>query len=80
MENSEHTEHTEPAESIESDVVNAASPTPADVPPAPRTSAELVETWFTKHFHNMSALYDERAYAHLLGAKEDLKVVLAQSV
>lgn len=55
----------------------AAAPV-TELPPHP--SAPLVEEWFAKHFHNMPALFDERAYTHLLGAKEDLKVLLAQSL
>ena len=51
---------------------------PAVLEVAAHPSAAIVEDWFAKHFHNMSALFDERAYALLLGAKEDLKVVLAQ--
>ena len=47
-------------------------------PSAPiATTESLVDAWFSKHFHNMGALFDERSYAHLYAAKEDLKTVLA---
>lgn len=72
------------AQSIDTAPEPASEPSPAPtesaVEQAPHPSAALVDTWFTKHFHNMSALYDERAYVHLLSAKEDLKVSLATSV
>jgi hypothetical protein len=58
---------------------SATSSTPAAVA-APHPSAALIDEWFTKQFHNMSALFDERSYTHLLNAKEDLKVSLAQSL
>jgi hypothetical protein len=56
---------------------DAPSPSRAS---APHPSVAIVDEWFTKHFHNMSALFDERSYTHLLNAKEDLKVSLAQSL
>jgi hypothetical protein len=55
-------------------------PTPAIAPAAeqlPHPTAAVVETWFQTHFHNMSALFDARAYSVLLGAKEELKQLLA---
>lgn len=46
-------------------------------PTPPHASAAIVDLWFQKHFHNMGAVLDERAYALLFHAKEDLKVILA---
>lgn len=63
-----------PAPSDAPAAASAAAPA-AEQPPHP--TAAVVETWFQKHFHNMSSLFDARAYTVLLGAKEDLKAVLA---
>jgi hypothetical protein len=75
------TEQTDP----KADTETARSEEPASIesgaaPAAervPHPSAAIVDDWFAKHFHNMSSLFDERATAHLLGAKEDLKATLS---
>ena len=55
----------------------AALPTAEPAPAAPHPSAAIVDAWFRKHFHNMGAALDLRAYTLLHGATEDLKQILA---
>lgn len=63
--------------SLTADTADTADTAAPVSQPVPQATADLVDAWFGRHFHNLGAGLTEELYNRIYAAKDDLKVTLA---